>query len=72
VRRKGIVEEQWFGSLLEQYAGFLNWFKREFDGRYWHGLPWEMVRRFKKEEISADFADYTDCKRDRRSNGDPS
>ena len=52
-RALGIVKEKWYGSLLEQYAGFLNWFKGEFEGRYWHGLAWEMVRRFKEEEISA-------------------
>ena len=53
MRDLGIVKEKWYGSWLEQYAGFLNWFKGEFEGRYWHGLAWEMVRRFKEEEISA-------------------
>ncbi len=40
----GIVEEKWYGSLLEQYAAFLNWFKREFEGQYWHSLALELVR----------------------------
>lgn len=43
VREKGIVEKKWFGSLLEQYAVFLDWFRREFEGRYWHCLPWELA-----------------------------
>ena len=47
VRQKGIVEEKWFGSLLEQYAAFLNWFTREFEGRYRHCLPWEVAARFR-------------------------
>ena len=49
VRDKGIVGERWHGSVLEQYAAFLNWFKREFEGRYWHCLPWELARRFRNE-----------------------
>ena len=49
VREKGIIEDKWHGSLLEQYAGFLNWFKREFAGQYWHGLPWDLVRRFRND-----------------------
>ena len=48
VRDLGIVEEKWYGSLLEQYAGFLNWFKREFEGRYWHCLANELVRKLCK------------------------
>jgi len=43
VREKGIVEERWYGSLLEQYGAFLNWFGREFEGRYRHCLPWELA-----------------------------
>ena len=42
VREKGIVEEMWYGSLLEQYAGFLNWFKREYKDMYWHCLANEV------------------------------
>jgi hypothetical protein len=48
VRDKGIVEEMWYGSLLEQYAGFLNWFKRGFEGKYWHCLANEVVRRLRR------------------------
>ena len=44
VRDRGIVEEKWYGSLLEQYAAFLNWFRREFEGRHWHCLAREVVR----------------------------
>ncbi len=50
VRERGIVEEKWFGSLLEQYAAFLNWFKREFEGRYWHCLPRELAAEFRRVE----------------------
>ena len=42
LRDLGIIEEKWYGSLLEQYAGFLSWFKREFEGRYWHCLACEI------------------------------
>jgi hypothetical protein len=42
VRDCGIIKEKWHGSLLEQYAAFLNWFKREFQGQYWHCLPMDM------------------------------
>ena len=42
LRDLGIVEEKWYGSLLEQYAGFLNWFKREFEGKYRHCLANEV------------------------------
>jgi hypothetical protein len=43
VRETGIVEERWFGSLLEQYAAFLNWFKRTYEGKYSHCLPMEIA-----------------------------
>jgi len=57
VREKGIIEEKWFGSLLEQYAAFLNWFKKEFEGRYWRGLPWELAKRFRdREQLSKESA----------------
>jgi len=45
LRESKVVGEEWFGSLLDQYAAFLNWFKREFEGRYWHCLPRELVHR---------------------------
>ena len=48
IRSKGIVKEKWHDSLLEQYAAFLNWFKREFEGKYWHVLPRDMARFWKK------------------------
>ena len=48
MRGKGIIEEKWYGSLLEQYAAFLNWFKREFKGRYWHCLPFELAVEARK------------------------
>jgi len=57
VRERGIVEAMWYGSLLEQYAAFLNWFKREFEGRYWHCLAYKLVHRFKEEERTVDHAD---------------
>ena len=41
-----IIEKKWYGSLLEQYAGFLSWFKRKFEGRYWHCLANE-VKEFR-------------------------
>ncbi len=44
VRERGIVEEKWYGSLLEQYAAFLSWFKREFEGKYWHCLANEVIK----------------------------
>ncbi len=43
VRDRKIILENWYGSLLEQYAAFLNWFLRTFKGRYWHCLPKEIV-----------------------------
>ncbi len=48
VRESGIIEEKWYGSLLEQYAAFLNWFKREYEGQYWNCLPMELVHRLRR------------------------
>jgi hypothetical protein len=53
VRGKGIIGEMWYGSLLEQYAGFLSWFKREFEGRYWHCLAKEIGPQI--SQINADY-----------------
>jgi hypothetical protein len=44
VRDKGFVGEKWYGSLLEQYGGFLSWFKREYKDMYWHCLAREMTK----------------------------
>ena len=52
VREKGIIEAKWYGSLLEQYAAFLNWFKREYEGQYWHCLPWELADWYKDNRIN--------------------
>jgi len=46
VREKGIVGEKWHGSLLEQYAAFLKWFK-EFEDQYWHCLPCELAQWYR-------------------------
>lgn len=50
VRDKGIIKETWYGSLLEQYAAFLNWFKREFDGSYYNYLSWELADWFRQNK----------------------
>jgi hypothetical protein len=65
LRDLGIIEEKWFGSLLEQYAGFLSWFKREFEGKYRHCLANEVVHRLpwlnkSKSRFNRAGADYTD------------
>ena len=52
VRDCGIIKEIWHGSLLEQYAAFLNWFKREFQGQYWHCLPMEMANWYRSSQQS--------------------
>lgn len=48
VREEGIVKEKFHGSLLEQYAAFLNWFNRKHGEKTWHCLPREMSDWLKK------------------------
>ncbi len=55
VRESGIIENKWYGSLLEQYAAFLNWFRREYKGRYSLCLAWELAEWYRS-------TDHTDCK----------
>lgn len=47
VRDRGIIDEKWYGSLLEQYAAFLSSFIRNFENRYWHCLPSEMAEWYR-------------------------
>ena len=54
VRSRGIIKQNWHDSLLEQYAAFLNWFKREFEGKYWHVLPMEMARFWKNNVVNSE------------------
>ncbi len=52
VRRMGIMERRWRGSLLEQYAALLHWIKREYESRYWQALPRD-VALFYRENVQA-------------------
>jgi hypothetical protein len=53
VREQGVVSSDWHGSLLEQYAAFLNWFKREFEGEYWHCLANDVARWAREEGVGS-------------------
>lgn len=58
VREKGIIGEKFFGSLLEQYAAFLHWFKRKYGKKTWHCLPKEMAERYKNGSLPHKKEEY--------------
>lgn len=51
VRNEGVVEEIFQGTLLEQYAAFLHWFRQRYRKRVWHSLPGEVACFYKRQTV---------------------
>lgn len=49
VRDEGIIGSDFYGSILEQYAAFLTWFSREFEGLYRNELARNIAEFYREK-----------------------